>query len=327
MIKKIIFLLLALMLVAGAVFAGGEKESETKAGEDLEIAVVYMNITHPFATFIKQGVDDAAEELGVNAYMTGATDWTTESQYRVIEDLIQKGVDGISVAVLDRPGLTPVIQESLDAGIPTTCFNVDAPESGRLGFVGADLVKAGEATAEALLEHMGDEGKIIVSCVALGAIWSIEREEGVMNVLKKYPKIEIVDRVNADGPEQQAYATLENALLAHPDVDGMISFGGTQVLWARLMENKNMGNINSDKPIYSTGHDLYEEKLIQLRDGWTTVAFGQDPYKQGYEAVKQLYEYIVNGKEPTVIDTGLVPVDNDNAQEYLDKLANGEPVG
>ena len=43
--------------------------------------------------------------------------------------------------------------------------------------------------------------------------------------------------------------------------------------------------------------------------------------------MKQLYDHIVNGVEPEVIDTGLIPVDADNAQEYLDKLAAGEPVG
>ena len=39
----------------------------------IEIPVVYMNITIPFAGLIKQGVDAVAEEFGVNACMTGAT--------------------------------------------------------------------------------------------------------------------------------------------------------------------------------------------------------------------------------------------------------------
>jgi len=321
--KKLVVLLIVVTMIAGLAFAGGGKEKK----EELEIAAVYMNITVPFAGLIKQGVDAAAEELGINAYMTGATDWTTESQYKVIEDLIAKGVDGISIAVLDIPGLTPVIEKGIEAGIPVTCFNVDAPDSSRMGFVGEDLFVAGAETAKTLIEYMGEEGQVIVSSVAIGAIWSIKRQQGVMSVLDNYPGIEVVEIVNADGSEQEAYAALENALLAHPEVDGMVSLGGTQYLWGRLLANKGIGNLNSDKPIYNTGHDLYEEKLLQIQDGWSTAAFGQDPYKQGYLAIKQLYEYITEGKKPTVVDTGVVRVDESNVADYLKRLADGEPVG
>ena len=315
---------------SGAVTIGNyEFVVPDKDPKDIEIAVVYMNVTHPFCGFIKQGVDAAAEEFGVNAYLTGATDWATEAQYQVIEDLISKGVDGISIAVLDIPGLTPIIQEALEAGIPTTCFNVDAPESGRLSFTGEDLYKAGEATVESLVEYMGEEGKVLITSVALQAIWSQKRELGARSVLQNYPGIEIVGLVNAGGDEQTAYATLENALLANPDIDGMISLGGTQVLWARLLKNKGMGNLDSDSPIYNTGHDLYEEKLVQIQEGWATVAFGQNPYEQGYQAVKQLYDFLTTGDSSSFvdIDTGVFRVDKSNVDDVLEALYAGEPVG
>jgi ribose transport system substrate-binding protein len=245
----------------------------------------------------------------------------------VIENMIAKKVDAISIAVLDIPGMTPIIQKAMNAGIPVTCFNVDAPESGRLGFVGEDLFVAGAATAKTLIKHMGTKGKINVHSVALGAIWSIKREEGVMSVLKDYPDIEIVDRLNCSGDEQAQYAALENSLLAHPELTGAISFGGTQFVFSRLLEAKGIGNAKSKKPIYNTGHDLYEEKLIQIQNGWSTAAFGQNPYEQGYQAVKQLVELLVDGKVPTVIDTGVIEVDSSNVDKYLQMLYDGEPVG
>jgi ribose transport system substrate-binding protein len=327
-VKRILLSLLTLTVLVFGLSANGQgDESGATKEKKLEIAVVYMNITAPFAGFIKAGVDAAADELGVNAYMTGATDWETGSQIQVIENLITKKVDGISTAVLDIPGLTPIIQTSMDAGVPITTFNVDAPESARLGFCGADLVAAGWATAEALVDVMGTEGKIILTSVAAGAVWSQQREEGVREYLKKYPGIEIVDYVNASGDEQTAYAALENSYLANQDVDGMISMGGTQYLWCRMMENRNIGNMTSESPIYNVGHDLYEEKLNQIKNGWATAAFGQDPYKQGYQAVKMLVDYINEKVHPIVMDTGVFEVNVDNCQKYLDDLAAGKPVG
>jgi ABC-type sugar transport system substrate-binding protein len=174
---------------------------------------------------------------------------------------------------------------------------------------------------------MNGKGNIIVSSVAIGAIWSIKRQEGVMSVLKQYPGIKIVDTVNAAGDEQAQYAALENSFAAHRDVRGHISFGGTDFIWGRLMANKKVCNADSKKPIWSSGHDLYEEKLVQIKEGWTTTAYGQNPYKQGYEAVKQLYKFLTEGEKPTVIDTGVVEVNRQNVDEWLQKIKNGEPVG
>jgi len=333
--KKLLAVLVALAFVASLGFAAPKTVSmngytfklTTKKPKDIEIAVIYMNVTIPFAQFIKAGVDAAAKEFGVKAYMTGPTTWETEPEIKSVEDLITKKVDGISVAVLDIPGMTPIIQKALKAGIPVTCNNVDAPDSGRLGFVGEDLFLAGAATAKSVIGKMGTKGKVIVSSVAIGSIWSRKRQDGVMSVLNKYPDIKIVDTINAEGDEQAAYAALENSFIAHPDITGHISLGGTDYLWGRLMENKKMGNVASKKPIYSSGHDLYEEKLLQIKNGWTTTAYGQNPYKQGYEAVKQLYELLTKGTLPTVIDTGIVEVNQGNADEWLQKIKDGEPVG
>jgi ABC-type sugar transport system substrate-binding protein len=333
--KKLLAVLVALAFLGTLGFAapktvtvnGYNFKLTNKKPKDIEIAVVYMNVTIPFAQFIKSGVDAAAKEFGVKAYMTGPTEWGTEPEIKVVEDLITKKVDGISVAVLDIPGMTPIIQKGLKAGIPVTCNNVDAPDSGRLGFVGEDLFLAGAATAKSVVGKMGTKGKVSVSSVAIGAIWSIKRQDGVMSVLNKYPGIQIVDTINAEGDEQSAYAALENSFIAHPDISGHISFGGTDYLWGRLMENKKVGNASSKKPIYSSGHDLYEEKLLQIKAGWTTTAYGQNPYKQGYEAVKQLFEFVTKGTLPTVIDTGIVEVNQQNVDTWLQKIKDGEPVG
>lgn len=297
-----------------------------------EFAVVYMNTTVPFAQAIKQGADAAAEEFGCNGYMTGKDQWDTAVEIEVVEGLIAKGVDGISIAVLDEPGMTPVIVDSLESGIPTTCFNVDAVNSPRLGFVGEDLFHAGAATAEDIVERMGEEGKVLISSVAQAATWSRQRQDGVESVLAKYPGIEVVQVVDCPGSEQEAYTALENAFLANQDIDAHISLGGTSYLFGRIMQDNSTNNAFSETdPIYNTGHDLTpaEEKLQMIVDGWVASAFTQNPYKQGYEAIAMFAKFYQTG-DPSVfevMDTGVECVDATNIQEYIDKLDAGEPVG
>jgi len=303
----------------------------SRAAKDLEIAVVYMNTTVPFAQAIKMGVDAAAEEFGVNAYMTGKETWETSVEIDVVQNLIMKGVDGISVAVMDEPGMTPVIQEALSNGIPTTTFNVDAPDSGRLGFVGEDLFDAGAATARDVAEAMGGQGEVLISSVAQSSTWSRQRQDGVESVLAEFPGITVVNVVDCPGSEQEAYATLENALLAYPNISGHISLGGTGYVWARVLIENNVGNIDSANPIFSSGHDLTpaRETLDQIRDGWLLSMYTQNPFQQGYLAVEMLYKFLSTGDPSkfSVVGSEITAVTRANMDQFYADLDAGLPVG
>lgn len=329
------------VLLACAVFmaAAGEAKSvkigkhdikvPAKQPKDLEIALVYYNMAEPFAALVDKGVQAAKKEFGVNCYLTGPTDFDPQSEYKVVEDLITKGVDGISVMALDEQVMRPVINKALESGIPATTWNVDSESSDRLGFIGEDLEKAGAATAEAIAEYIKGEGTVILSSVAANATWSQKREKGVRAVLAKYPKIKVLQFVNATGDKQTAYAACENALIANPDVDAIIDIGGCQTMWATLFKAKGIGNLKSEKPIYTAGHDLFADLLYQIKDGYATVSFGQNPYDQGYETVKQMYQFLTTGdaKVFKVIDTGLTRVDASNVDDFIRRLKAGEPIG
>lgn len=297
----------------------------SKDPADLEIAVVYMNTTAPFAQAIKQGVDAAGEEFGVNAYMTGEDTWDTAAEIDVVQNLITKGVDGIAVAVMDEPGMTPIIQEALEAGIPTITFNVDAPDSGRLGFVGAALYEGGYTVADSVAKAIGEKGKVLISSVAQSSTWSRQRQAGAEDALANYPDIEIVQVLDCPGSEDEQYSALENALLGNPDIAGHVSIGGTAYVFARVLK----ADENTD--IVNAGFDLTpaEEVLTQIEEGYDYMMFTQQPYEQGYQSVEMLANFLTTGDPEAfaVVDTGLVAVTKDNVKEYQDALADGQPVG
>lgn len=345
--KKLVVVVLVIALVivcfAGC-SAGGKKGGEkVEIGEytfkvdtkkdpaDLEIAVVYMNVTAPFAQAIKQGVDAAAEDFGVNAYMTGKDTWDTAEEVDIVQNLIAKGVDGIAVAVMDEPGMTPVIQEALEAGIPIITFNVDAPDSGRLGFVGANLYEQGSLVAKDVCEAMGGKGKILMSSVAQSSTWSRQRQSGAEDVIAEYPDIEVVQLVDCPGSEDDQYGALENALLANPDINGHVSLGGTAYVFARVLKENEVGCIDSDAPIYNSGFDLTpaEEVLDQIVEGYDYTMYTQNPVDQGYISVEMLANFLTTADPASfsIYDTPNTAVSRDNAQTYIDMLKNGEPVG
>jgi len=75
------------------------------------------------------------------------------------------------------------------------------------------------------------------------------------------------------------------------------------------------------------GHDLVPLTLDNIKAGITKASLSQFPYNQGYLPVKALFELIVNKKKMESVDTGILRVDSNNIDEYLDKLKKGEPIG
>src|SRR4029079_200130 len=74
-------------------------------------------------------------------------------------------------------------------------------------------------------EQLGGKGQVFVDRGLAGAPISAQLENGYLEVLKKYPGIEVIGNYNGEyalGPEQAGVASL---LAAHPEVDGVLTQG------------------------------------------------------------------------------------------------------
>jgi simple sugar transport system substrate-binding protein len=298
--------------------------------KNIEIAVVYMNVSDIFATYLNEGIQAFKKEKGINCYITGASDWTAESQYNVIENLITKRPDGIAIAVSDDHTITPIINKALDAGIPTICVNSDAPSSDRLAYLGRDDVEAGRTVGKYIVDKLTKKygepkGKVLLTTTGAGTNWSDSREKGSREIFSKYPQIKIAGFINATGDEQAAYGALENALLANPDIDAMCNMGGTMDLWGRLMKNKNR------KDIISVGNDLYGDVLSYIKDGYLTCSYGQRVFEQAHGAVEMLHNFIKTGDKkafkPNDVNFYIFKVDSANIDKVIKDRKAGIPVG
>jgi len=296
---------------------------KVKKGETLNFKVIYHNTGINFAMILKRGVEEAAKEFGVNAEFTGPVEPNVEAQVAMIENFIASEVDGLAVSNVSAEALNPVIERAIAAGIPTVSFNSDAAGSKRLAFFGQDLVQSGRTQAEILIEYMGEKGKVLIFSCDAAAAWSLDREKGVREILAKYPDIQVLTTVNTGVEEYTAYAAIENALLANPDVAGIATLDAvtTPLVGRYILRNNLVGKIKH------VGHDLLPETLQNIKAGATNASLSQDPFKQGYLPVKALYEFVVKGVPLQSVDTGVLRVDEKNVGEYLEKLEKGEPVG
>lgn len=92
----------------------------------------YFNASH-------DGCMDAATLLGVQCIWAAPTVSDPELQANITLDLIRSGkVDGLAISVSNTDIMTPIIAESIQAGIPVVTFDSDAPDSTRYVYIGTD---------------------------------------------------------------------------------------------------------------------------------------------------------------------------------------------
>ncbi len=316
--KKFLFICVGLLLISSLIIltAGSKTTEGSKKPEDIIIRVVYLDVSINFAQPIKAGVEQAAIDFSVDAKLDGPVNFNIDQQVSIIEGYITQRVDGLAIAPLSSEVIDPIIAKAIDAGIPVVTFNTDSPTSERIAFYGQDLVESGRVQAGYLVEYMGERGKVLITSIDAAAPWSQMREQGVREGLSKYPGIEVLNIINAKGDEQQSYAAIENAIQAYPEVTGIASLDAvTTPAVGRAILRYNL----KDK-IKQVGHDLMPETLDNIAAGVTNATLSQNPYRQGYLPVEQLFKHITEGAPLESVDTGILRVDDSNVDEYIKRL-------
>ena len=276
------------------------------------IRVSYHDVSNEFAPFIKKGVEKAAADFGVDAKLVGPVGADAEKQVSEIESLIEKGVDGLAISSVSTDALAPVIQRAMARGIPVVTFNTDNPSSKRLAFVGQDLVESGRVAGKLLADTLGGKGSVIITTLDAAAQWSIDREKGAREALGKYPDIKILTTVTTGTEPQQIYGSVENAMQAHPDVDGILSLECCSTPAAGQYVQRN-GLANKVKIV---GFDLLPETIKLVQGDIIAATIDQGPEKQSYDAVQLLLD-VLKGNKVHDVDTGAVVYTSKNIGDYV----------
>lgn len=292
-------------------FALAERiQAKIDAGEPLNIYVSYHDVSNEFAPFIRAGVERAIEELGVNAQFIGPVGADADAQISEIETLMDQ-IDGLAISSVSTDALAPLIDRVVEAGIPVITFNTDNPDSARLVFAGQDLVQSGREAGRLMGEILG-EGKVIITTLDAAAQWSIDRETGAREALAEFPGIEVVQTVNTGTDPQEIYAAIENAMLANPDVTGILSLEccSTPAAGEWVTRNNAVGTVKV------VGFDLLDDTVQLVADGAVQATIDQAPERQGYEAVNLLVKFL-NGETISNLDTGVGIYTQENIDEIL----------
>ena len=151
-------------------------------------------------------------------------------------------------------------------------------------------------------------GNVIIIAAFENVLVHKQRINGfVQKIASTFPGIRIGGVFEDHDSSEEAYSIAKQVLHDHTDIDGIyLTTGNGPVGVARAL--KEVGKTSSIEMIC---FDFFNETVRLLKDGIVSAAIGEDPFSQGYQSVKILFNNIMDGKKPssemvyTKIDIGL----------------------
>lgn len=294
--------------------SAGEPGGEGTGEERLSIAVIPKGTTHEFWKSVHAGAIEAGRDLGVEIVWQGPVrEDDRAAQVHVVEDMISRGVDGIVLAPLDDTALVPSAREAVQEGIPVLIVDSDLDWEGRVSFVATDNREGGAMAARRLGELLGGTGRVLVMRYQEGSASTKKREEGFLETLaEEHPGIEVVSSNQYGGATtESAYATAENLLVSHRDVQGIFTPNESTTfgMLRALQDAQGAGEVKF------VGFDSSQRLAEALGEGQIHGLVLQNPFRMGELGVRTMVAHLRDQEVEDRIDTGVTMVTRDNMDD------------
>jgi simple sugar transport system substrate-binding protein len=320
----ILIALLTLILAACSETGGAERAEDSGSQEavaqaDTPAYTVAM-VTHgpqgdTFWDIIRKGAEAAAAKDNIT--LEYSSDADPSAHANLIQNAVDRGVDGIAVTMPNTEALSGPIQQAVEAGIPVTMLNAgfqDWQDTGALMYFGQDEAVAGQAAGEKLNE----DGATKVLCVP--------QEQGQSQLEARCDGVEQTfggdyEKIYVEGTNMPSVqSTISSKLQQDPGISHVLTLGAPFALAAV----QSVEEAGSEAQVVT--FDTNAELVAAIESGDVQWAIDQQPYLQGYSAIDGLWLWLNNrnvlGGGQAVL-TGPAFIDQENIEEIAELARQG----
>jgi ribose transport system substrate-binding protein len=305
-------------LVVFAAIAGCRGEVQKATPESggagpakLEIAVIPKSTGEEFWKNVEQGARDACDELGVEMRWEGpTTEMEIAVQNRIIDNMVNLGVDGIALAPLSPKAMAKPVENAVKAGIPVVIFDSAVDGDAQTSFVATNNKQGGRLGAEHLLGLLGQgKHRVMLMRFIQGTASTEARGDGFREAVEKAGQELAAEVWGTDatvaGCKKAAANTFERFLADNRlNLDGIFACNdrSTEGVLEALEDLRKQGvQVN----VKLVGFDFGPRLNEALMSGRIDALVVQDPYRMGNTAVKTLVKHLRGEHVEPYIDTGV----------------------
>lgn len=278
-----------------------------------------MYVNHDQAAFKRWG-----EKMGVKVSILGPAEWDVPAQINTIEEVIGTKPTGLLINGTD-PAIAQVINKAVAAGIPTVVYDSNVPNANHQAFLGTDWYEIGKLQGEEMVKLLNGKGKIAYMGI-LGLTNMEAGFQGLLDVLKKYPGIEVVGKYDDKANVEEAARITSDIISAYPDIAGFCGFdsnSGPGIALA-VREAGKVGKVKITTVDWEPEHlQLVKDDVIQMLAGQKRELFTWYGAQFLYDMVHQTNRLAENDRQagitniPYTINTGLLKITKENVDQFI----------
>ncbi len=280
------------------------------------IAVFSSSLPHYFWGDVRKGIEMASEQLQHFNYQIKyhtLPEQDTSTYLKILQDEITQGLDAVALVNQRKYDMEKIIAILDKHNLPYVTFNVDAPDSNRLCYIGTDYRAGGKLAANFIgksLQFKQDACVIVLQLEEHLDFVSpnlqdlnIERLKGFMEVMERdYPEIRV---------EIESFTT---PFLPGPRDDQIEKIlkrreGSVDAVYLIPAFNETFLNVLEKldyKKTITLLHDLDSSALHHLETHLLTGVIYQNPILQGYYTIRTLEHFLESSIQEKQNDIAII---------------------
>lgn len=268
-----------------------------KKNMDKKIGVILNAHDNPFYKDVILGVEAKDKEIvdfGFKTLLRTTHCYDIEEQLKRIDELVAEDISGLILSPINSECIANRLNE---LNIPIVTVNTDIPDVAKLCYVGSDYLQAGYVAANifGITGHRHKIGIVTGNKLILGHNMRIQGFKEAIEQ-EQYP-IEILGVYENDDTDIKSYLATKQMLEEHPELTGIFfAAGGIE---GGLKAVEDLGLL---KKVMLITVDTIESVKKNLLEGNIAATICQEPYEQGYEAIKIMFDFLMTGQSPDTIE-------------------------
>ncbi|MBT0993537.1 substrate-binding domain-containing protein [Cellulomonas sp. DKR-3] len=299
---------------------GASAGSSGGASGDVKVAAVIKGLDNPFFQAMEQGIQETADESGVEVSIQAAADiGDTTGQADKLSALAGQDFGCFVVNPISGTNLVQALAPIAAAGTPVV--NIDSPIDADAAaaanldpatYIGTDNGAAGGKAGDFVLENVDAGAQVAIIGGIAGDVTSGARVDGFKEAVGD--QVEIIGEQAADWKREVALTKATDIIAANPDVKAF--FAANDDMGLGIV--KAVENAGKTGEIVVVSVDGNSDALQSVLDGGLSATVAQYPYAIGSLGL-QACQIAAGGTElPETVESPTALVDADNAQQALD---------
>lgn len=279
--------------------------------DQLVVGISLLTREHVFYRDLEEALIETSKRYDYKLNIVAAN-FDPARQAAQVEDFIVQKVDIMVVCPVNSASIGRFIEDANRAGIPVFTADIRSNEGEVVSHIASDNVEGGRLAAEYLARALDYRGNIVIIDAPITST-ALDRVEGFLEVLGKYPDMRVLARPNAEGQRVLALKAMEDMLQAYSDIHGVFGINDDSALGA-LAAIEASGRHD----IIVLGYDATPDALAAIRRGSPLKAdVIQYPQKIGSATIETIHRFLDGESVAKIIPVQVGIVDKESLEHGM----------